>query len=599
MTDIKLSEIETRAIDAAITGDLSDPVSLMRNAGCDVATFFEFGDWRGADFRSSDLVGVSFRGADLREALVTEEQYFVVLATQPSFPPATPTEEDLEQHDLEQTSFKREVFNFRGGDKSEPEVITVEDLVQKTLAYNQNSDSALIRRAYQFGEEMHEGQMRHSGEPYFSHPVTVASILTDLRLSDEVIAAGLLHDVVEDTQATYSQVEQRFGAQVAGLVDDVTRLTNLQHTGPNVGISENYPKIVLQSIRDLRSLSIKLADRLHNLRTISPIHPAKRMAKAVETLDIYAWIARQTGPLAIQEELEDLCFKLVNPSARTAIIRRCLKLQEDESALVDQIGKNISGMLNRELSLDSSILAQCKEPYTIWRESRDGISLGNILDAYRFIVTVPTEEGGRAILDVLRQEWSEIPSGFKDYFSQPKSNGYSALHSRFHIGSRQSVEVQILTESMIEYTSDGVFTVLDGDGLAPQSASIFPGVDDFLTGAVRESEERDELMDLAFLKEGSSDGELIFCFTPMGEIVKLPRGSTPLDFAFHVHTKLGEECVGAKVDGMRVPLWTRLVNGQAVEIVRAEGQVPQEAWLESLASPKARRKLRRALRLLG
>lgn len=596
MTDIKLSESETRAIEHALTGDVSDPVSLMRNAGCDVATFFEFGDWRGADFRRSDLDIVSFWGADLRGAQFVESQYETVMATLPRFPPEMPAEHGVESPLREGSIFKWEKFEAIGRKQAEPDTITGEDLVQKILDYNQNSDAEFIRQAYDFGEEMHEGQVRHSGDPYFSHPVSVASTLADLQLSDEVIVAGLLHDVVEDTRATSDFIEQKFGKIVADMVEDVTRLTNLQHTHIDGRPTENFPKIVLNSVKDIRSLTVKLVDRLHNLRTISLIRPEKRMAKAIETLDVYAWIARQAGPVEIQEELEDTCYQLIDPASRSAIMRRCVKLQRDESTLIDQVGEMIVSSLNSTPAPNFEILGQRKTPYAIRRDTTSGRSLANILDAYQFRITASTEEGCRSILDVLRNQWTEESSSFQDYFKEPRPNGYEALHIRFNLGKRQSLEFQILTKDMLAYISKGISVIIDD----PQSEFLrkrfFPTVKRFISGAMLASEDRDERFEFEISQEKYVNAEPLFCFTPLGEVIKMPQGSTPIDFAFHVHTSVGERCTGAKVDGMRVPLWTKLENGQSVEIVTAEDQEPKEVWLDYAVSPNARRKIRRALR---
>ena len=475
-------------------------------------------------------------------------------------------------------------------------MIEVEDLVDLVRNYNPNSNSDLIRRAYVYGKAMHEGQYRSSGEPYFSHPVEVAAILTEQQMDDATIATALLHDTIEDTKSTYSEVAAQFSEEVAQLVDGVTKLTNLELHSTETKQAENFRKLLMAMSKDLRVLLVKLADRLHNMRTIKHMRLEKQQQKARETMDIFAPLAGRMGMQSMREELEDLAFQVLNAEGRTSIIRRFLTLRSQTGDLIPQITDDIRDVLVRH-GLEADVIGQEKKPYSIWRkmqEKKEGFS--RLSDIYGFrIITAEIEDCYR-ILGAIHQRWAAVPGRFKDYISQPKSNGYRSIHTTVSGRDGKRVEMQIRTRQMHEVAEAGVaahWSYKDGERVENPFA-----VDPFtwltaLTERVEASDDHDEFMEHVKLEMFSDQ---VFCFTPKGEVVKLPRGATPIDFAYAIHTRIGSSCVGAKVDGIRVPLWTRVRNGQSVEIITAEGQRPQSTWMEIAVTGRARSAIRKSLR---
>jgi len=475
-------------------------------------------------------------------------------------------------------------------------MIEVEDLVDLVRNYNPNSNSDLIRRAYVYGKAMHEGQYRSSGEPYFSHPVEVAAILTEQQMDDATIATALLHDTIEDTKSTYSEVAAQFSEEVAQLVDGVTKLTNLELHSTETKQAENFRKLLMAMSKDLRVLLVKLADRLHNMRTIKHMRLEKQQQKARETMDIFAPLAGRMGMQSMREELEDLAFQVLNAEGRTSIIRRFLTLRSQTGDLIPQITDDIRDVLVRH-GLEADVIGREKKPYSIWRkmqEKKEGFS--RLSDIYGFrIITAEIEDCYR-ILGAIHQRWAAVPGRFKDYISQPKSNGYRSIHTTVSGRDGKRVEMQIRTRQMHEVAEAGVaahWSYKDGERVENPFA-----VDPFtwltaLTERVEASDDHDEFMEHVKLEMFSDQ---VFCFTPKGEVVKLPRGATPIDFAYAIHTRIGSSCVGAKVDGIRVPLWTRVRNGQSVEIITAEGQRPQSTWMEIAVTGRARSAIRKSLR---
>ncbi|MDQ2095842.1 RelA/SpoT family protein [Rhodalgimonas zhirmunskyi] len=475
-------------------------------------------------------------------------------------------------------------------------MIPVDDLVDTILAYNPRSDVALIREAYAFGKAAHEGQFRHSGEPYFSHPIEVALILASQALDDSTIVTALLHDTIEDTGASYAEVEARFGRQVAELVDGVTKLTNLQLSSTETKQAENFRKLFIAMSRDMRVILVKLADRLHNMRTIKAMRPEKQGQKARETMDIYAPLAGRMGMQWMREELEDLAFKVLNPEGRASIMRRFITLQKETGDVIQQITSDMKYEL-KQAGLSARVLGRAKKPYSIWRKMQEKeLSFSRLSDIYGFRVLTESEEDCYAALGVIHRRWRAVPGRFKDYISQPKSNGYRSIHTTVSGRNGRRVEVQIRTYQMHEVAEAGVaahWSYRDGvraeNPFAVDPARWLASLSDQFTA----EEDHEDFLEAVKLEMYSDQ---VFCFTPKGDVVKLPRGATPIDFAYAIHTRIGSACVGAKVDAMRVPLWTRLKNGQSVEIITAEGQTPQATWLDIATTGKARSAIRRALR---
>ncbi|RME15379.1 MAG: bifunctional (p)ppGpp synthetase/guanosine-3',5'-bis(diphosphate) 3'-pyrophosphohydrolase [Alphaproteobacteria bacterium] len=471
-----------------------------------------------------------------------------------------------------------------------------EELVAKVRAYNPKSDDALIRAAFDYGRRMHEGQKRHSGEPYFVHPVAVAHILAEQRLDDATIVTALLHDTIEDTKSTYSEIEARFGHEIAELVDGVTKLTNLQLNSTETKQAENFRKLFMAMSRDLRVILVKLADRLHNMRTIRHMRPEKQVQKARETMDIYAPLAGRMGMQWMREELEDLAFHVLNPEGRASIIRRFITLQKESGDVINKITSDIRLELDRA-GIEADVFGRAKKPYSIWRKMKEKDQpFSRLSDTYGFRVITQSEEDCYRVLGVIHQRWRAVPGRFKDYISQPKSNGYRSIHTTVSGRDGKRVEVQIRTRQMHEVAEAGVaahWSYRDGVRVENPFAVDPAKWLATLTERFENADNHDDFLEHVKLEMYSDQ---VFCFTPKGEVVKLPRGATPLDFAYAIHTRIGDKCVGAKIDGIRVPLWTRIKNGQSVEIITAEGQSPQATWLDIVVTGRAKSAIRRRLR---
>ncbi|WP_300551193.1 RelA/SpoT family protein [Roseovarius sp.] len=477
-------------------------------------------------------------------------------------------------------------------------MIAVDDLITLVRHYNPKTNEALIRAAYDYGRAMHEGQFRHSGEPYFTHPVAVAAILTEQRLDDATIITALLHDTIEDTKASYQTVEEQFGREVADLVDGVTKLTNLQLSSSETKQAENFRKLFMAMSKDLRVILVKLADRLHNMRTIKAMRPEKQAQKARETMDIFAPLAGRMGMQWMREELEDLAFRVLNPEARASIIRRFITLQKETGDVIERITSDMCHELDKA-GITAEVFGRAKKPYSIWRKMQEKeMGFSRLSDIYGFRVVTRNEYDCYAVLGAIHQRWRAVPGRFKDYISQPKSNGYRSIHTTVSGRDGKRVEVQIRTRQMHDVAETGVaahWSYRDGvrseNPFAVDPARWISSV----TEQFDAEEDHTEFMEAVKLEMYADQ---VFCFTPKGDVIKLPRGATPIDFAYAIHTRIGHVCVGAKIDGMRVPLWTRIKNGQSVEVITAEGQTPQATWLDIATTGKARAAIRRALREL-
>ena len=474
-------------------------------------------------------------------------------------------------------------------------MIDVEDLIALVRNYNPRTNDDLIRRAYAYGINMHEGQLRQSGEPYFTHPVAVAAILTEQRLDDATIVTALLHDTIEDTKSTYSEVTRLFGAEVAELVDGVTKLTNLQLSSTQSKQAENFRKLFMAMSKDLRVILVKLADRLHNMRTIKSMKPEKQAQKARETMEIFAPLAGRMGMQWMREELEDLAFRVLNPDARNSIIRRFITLQRETGDVVHRITADIRAELEKA-QIEADVYGRAKKPYSIWRKMQEkDLAFSRLSDIYGFRVICTSEQDCYRILGVIHQRWRAVPGRFKDYISQPKSNGYRSIHTTVSGRDGKRVEVQIRTRQMHEVAEAGVaahWSYRDGvrarNPFAVDPSKWIASMTERL-----DQEDHNEFLENVKLEMYSDQ---VFCFTPKGDVIQLPRGATPLDYAYAIHTRIGNSCVSAKVDGIRVPLWTRLKNGQSVEIITAEGQMPQSSWIDIVTTGRAKAAIRKSLR---
>jgi len=468
------------------------------------------------------------------------------------------------------------------------------ELVERVKRYDPDADEAMINRAYVFSVQKHGTQKRASGDPYFSHPIEVAGILTDLYLDDQTIVTALLHDTIEDTLVTREEIEQAFGPDIARLVDGVTKLSKIEAQTESERAAENLRKFLLAMSDDIRVLLVKLADRLHNMRTLHYIaKPEKRRRIARETMDIYAPLAERIGMYDIMREMQLLAFEQLEPEAYDSITRRLAQLKEGGGDKVARIASGLQLMLG-QAGLDVTVSGREKHPFSIWRKMQERhISFEQLTDVMAFrVITDSTEDCYRA-LGVIHQRYKMVPGRFKDYISTPKRNGYRSIHTTVIHGENARIEVQIRSKDMHRDSEYGVaahwaYKQRTDNQEQGQEAWVRD-----LVEILEQSQDADELLENTRL---AMYQDRIFAFTPRGELHQLPKGSTPVDFAYAVHTRLGNQTVGAKVNGRVVPLRTVLENGDQVEILKSDGQEPQAGWLTFVITGKARAAIRRYIR---
>jgi GTP diphosphokinase / guanosine-3',5'-bis(diphosphate) 3'-diphosphatase len=475
-------------------------------------------------------------------------------------------------------------------------LVPAEALAGLIKSYNPRSDSGLIAAAYGYGERMHQGQKRQSGEPYFTHPLAVALLLAEQKLDDATIVTALLHDTIEDTKSTYTEIALRFGDEIAQLVNGVTKLTNLELSSNQNAQAENFRKLLMAMSKDVRVLLVKLADRLHNMRTIRHLRQEKQIRKARETMDIYAPLAGRMGMQWMRDELEDIAFRILNPEARKSIIRRFVTMRRETGEVIPKITDDIRAVLAQS-KVEAEVFGREKKPYSIWRKMQEkNETFSRLSDIYGFRIITSSAVDCYVALGAVHKRWAAVPGRFKDYISAPKSNGYRSIHTTVSGRDGKQVEVQIRTQQMHTVAETGVaahWSYRDGERFENPFA-----VDPFrwlstITAGFEGAEDSDDFLEHVKLEMFTDQ---VFCFTPKGEVVKLPKGATPIDFAYAIHTRIGDSCVGAKVDGRRVPLWTKLANGQSVTIIRAEGQRPQPSWEDMVITGRAKAAIRRSLR---
>jgi GTP diphosphokinase / guanosine-3',5'-bis(diphosphate) 3'-diphosphatase len=472
------------------------------------------------------------------------------------------------------------------------------ELVERVKRYNSGADETLLNRAYVYAMRAHGTQTRASGDLFFAHPLEVAAILTDLRLDEATIVAAVLHDTIEDTEATLDEINKTFGPEISSLVDGLTKLKRLDLVSKRAAQGENFRKLLLAIAADVRVVLVKLADRLHNMRTLDFMPPDKRRRIAEETLDIYAPLAGRMGIQEIRDELEDLSFRHLNPEAYETVSRRLADLSTQNERLVEEIKRDLKGRLDAK-GVKATVEGRQKRPYSIWRKmERKMVAFEQLSDVFGFRLVVDTDDDCYRALGVVHTTWPMVPGRYKDYISTPKQNDYRSIHTTVIGPGRQRVELQIRTADMDEVAEYGIAAhalykegLTDGSRLATES------------GAYRWLRRTIDL-----LAEGDSPEEFlehtklelfhdqVFCFTPKGRLIALPRGATPIDFAYAVHTDVGNTAVGAKINGRMTPLLTELANGDEVEIVRADGQTPPAAWESLVVTGKARAAIRRATR---
>jgi GTP pyrophosphokinase len=488
------------------------------------------------------------------------------------------------------------------------------ELVERVQRYNPSADEGLLNRAYVYAMRAHGAQTRASGDPYFTHPLEVAAILTDLKVDDATIVAALLHDVIEDTDATREEIERVFGRDIASLVEGLTKLKRLDLVVKQAAQAENLRKLLLAIVTDVRVLLVKLADRLHNMRTLHHVPPDKRQRIAEETLEIYAPLAGRMGMQDMRDELEDLAFETVHPEQYQTIVERLTSLREELTARPDfEDGGGdfitvIEGEFRTELyerGVQAQVYGRQKRPYSIYRKTlRKAIEFAQLSDIYGFRVIVRTVEDCYRALGVVHTTWPMVPGRYKDYISIPKSNDYRSIHTTVIGPGRQRVELQIRTEDMHRVAEYGIAAhALYKDG------AFVAHAEDGRMRLTAESRAYEWLrLTVERLSEGSTPEEFlehtklelfhdqVFCFTPRGKLIALPRGATPIDFAYSVHTDVGNTCIGCKINGKVSPLTSELQNGDEVEIVTSKAQVPPAAWESLVVTGKARYEIRKATR---
>lgn len=481
------------------------------------------------------------------------------------------------------------------------------ELVERVKSYDPTADETLINKAYIFTVQAHGSQRRHSGDPYFAHPIEVAGILASLHLDVASICTALLHDVIEDTDVTRDELAEMFTDEIADLVDGVTKLSKLE-LSPSANEkreraqAENFQKFVLAMSKDVRVLLVKLCDRLHNMRTLQ-FHPkqSSRERIARETLEIYAPLARRIGVDRICSELEDLSFEHLLPAAYESITRRLEAWRKEQGEAISEVSTALRNMFD-EHDVPVRIYGREKRPFAIWRKlERQNISFEDVADLYAFRILTQTDDDCYRVLGVLHRECRAVPARFRDFISVPKPNGYQSLHTTIRTPENRRVEIQIRTERMEDVAERGVaahWAYKDQSYAYDPERARASGGDPLkrirpLVEMMEQSGDADEFLEHAKLEMFADQ---VFAFTPKGDLIALPRGATPIDFAYSVHTRIGDTCIGAVVNGRDVPLRTRLQNGDVVKIIRGGTPEPQEGWENMVVTGKARSSLRRLTR---
>jgi len=468
------------------------------------------------------------------------------------------------------------------------------ELVERVKSYDPSADEDALNRAYVFSLKAHGTQRRASGDPYFSHPVEVAGILAGMKLDSSSIVTGLLHDTVEDTVATLEQIEHTFGPEIARLVDGVTKLSRVELQSGQTKQAENFRKLVLAMSEDIRVLLVKLADRLHNMRTLHFIKDAeKRKRIARETMEIYAQLAERIGMHEMKDQLEDLAFAELYAEARESIIARLSFLREKGGEMVPRILAELKDVLHQS-GLEAQLSGREKSPYSIWRKmQRKNVGFEQLSDIMAFRVVVETIEGCYQALGILHSHYPVVPGRFKDYISTPKPNQYRSLHTSLIGPERQRIEIQIRTREMHEIAELGVAAHWSyAQGRPKTEGPQYRWLRELLD-ILEHASGPEEFLEHTRLEMFQDQ---VFCFTPKGDLFALPRGATPVDLAYAVHSEIGDTCVGAKINGRLVPLRTQLQNGDQVEIVTSKVPTPSPTWERFVVTGKARARIRRFVR---
>ena len=470
------------------------------------------------------------------------------------------------------------------------------ELVDRVLSYNPKADESLINKAYVYGTKMHGVQLRESGDPYFSHPLEVAGILTELKLDTSSVICALLHDTIEDTHATIKDIEKNFGKEVAKLVDGVSKLNKFENKNDYSKAAENFRKLIIASSSDLRVLLIKLADRLHNMRTLRFLKDKNRRKRiARETLEIYAPLAARIGMHSIREELEDLSFAETEPEIRSILFERIKKSKKRNNKIVKDIEKIISDKLSID-NLEAKVTGREKTVYSIWKKLENkNKSLEQLSDLFAFRIYVENLFDCYKVLGILHNNWQAVPGLFKDYISTPKKNGYQSIHTTL-IGPRnRRIEIQIRTNKMHELNEKGLaahWAYKEKGNANDQYLASMAWISD-LVDILQRDGATEEFLENTRLELSH---EQVYCFTPKGRLIALPSNASALDFAFAVHSDLGIYCSGVKINGEIKPRRTKLVNGDEVEIIKSRTPVPIDTFEDIVVTGKSKSTIRRTIK---
>jgi GTP diphosphokinase / guanosine-3',5'-bis(diphosphate) 3'-diphosphatase len=481
-----------------------------------------------------------------------------------------------------------------------PGIMRQYELVERVQRYKPDANEALLNKAYVYAMQKHGHQKRASGDPYFSHPLEVAAILTDMRLDESTVVAALLHDTIEDTSATRAEIDGIFGPDIGALVEGLTKLKKLDLVSKKVAQAENLRKLLLAVADDVRVLLVKLADRLHNMRTIDHMPESKRLRIAEETMDIYGPLAGRMGMQDMREELEGLAFRQINPDAWQTVTEKLAELLQGNLGLLNRIENDLSQLFEKN-QIKAQVVSRQKKSYSVFRKMESkGLSFEQLSDIFGFRVLVDNVDDCYRALGAIHTTWQTVPGRFKDYISTPKQNDYRSIHTTIVGPSNQRVELQIRTHRMDTIAEYGVAAHAiykdKGERRDPEAQKMTK--DSRAYAWLRQTIEQLSEGDTAeeFLEHTKLElfQDQVFSFTPKGRLIALPRGATPIDFAYAVHTNIGDSCVGAKINGRMMPLMTELKNGDEVDIVRSAAQTPPTAWESIVVTGKARSAIRRA-----
>ena len=472
-------------------------------------------------------------------------------------------------------------------------MLNSEELINKVKVYNKFLNPEKLNKAYHFAVKAHSNQKRASGDPYSVHPIEVANILTDLKLDSATITTGLLHDTIEDTFATYETIKGEFGDEVADLVDGVTKISVFENTATSNSKAENFRKLILATSKDIRVLLVKIADRLHNMRTIKAISKEdKRKRIAQETMEIYAPLADRMGMHRIRDELEDLSFEVLNNDARELIQKRLDEIKLDKKDIFQTLSIELKSFL-KENNINSQIYGREKTPFSIWRKvQKKRVSLEQITDIIGFRIIVESIDDCYKTLGILHKQWNCIPGKFKDYISSPKINGYKSIHTSVIGSYKKPIEIQIRTREMHDFAERGIashWQYKSSEKINSLTWKEYDWLKD-LVEIIEKNENPEHSYEYTKLQMFQ---ENVFCFTPKGSVIKLPKDATPIDFAYAVHTKIGDTAIGCEINGNKSELQSILRNGDTVKIITSKNNSPSLHWIPITKTGKARSAIRK------